>query len=429
VQFIPVTPRPLATFFFPYHEVSGVPVLFSRMARELASRGIPVRVIDYADGYQTRMLRGTANVELTAFRDGEPVGVSGDETLVMQSILPSTIRPELQPDESTRVFFWTLHPMNLVQTLVPTRSGRDLQARHADWNRRVLNTVLRGHRDAMRSLVSAMHARSAIAFMDGTTLDSTTRRLGMQIADPLMLPVPVEMAPGRLRTSPVSPAGELNVAWLGRLSDFKIHILTYTMTRLSRFAKERGVRIRFHVIGDGPDAGYVRFANVDHERFERVYETRLQGSALDDYLASRIDLLAAMGTSALEGARLGIPTILLDVAYGPIRHDYQYRWLFESERFSLGEMIGPGSFVPGNRSLEERVEALASSFTSLSSRTYDYCASHHALAAIADGVERAIPRARFRWADFSANVLRKAAARRVFEWWRSRRSPPAKAIP
>jgi hypothetical protein len=417
-----MTARPLATFFFPYHEVSGVPVLFARMARELANRGHRVRVIDYEDGYQARKLEGRTNVELTPFRDGERVSIPADETLVMQSILPSTIRPELKPDPNTRVLFWTLHPMNLVQTLIPTTGARDLQARHADWNRRVLSTFLRGHRDGMRRLVDTMHERGSIAFMDGTTLDSTTRRLGMRIDRPLMIPVPVEMAPGRLRNAAVSAPGVLDVAWLGRLSDFKIHILSYTMTRLSRFAAERGVHIRFHVIGDGPDAEHIRSLDVDHARFERVYETRLQGAALDDYLASRIDLLTAMGTSALEGARLGIPTILLDVAYGPVHGDYSFRWLFESERFSLGNMVGPQSFVPGNRSLEERLEALGSSFADLSSRTYEYCASHHALSAIADSVERAVPRAGFRWGDFGEDILRKAAARRAFEWWRARRA-------
>ena len=63
---------PALTFFFPYHEVSGCPVLFSMLARRLAATGRgPIRVVDYADGYMARVLRGVEGVELQRFgQDG-----------------------------------------------------------------------------------------------------------------------------------------------------------------------------------------------------------------------------------------------------------------------------------------------------------------------------------------------------------------------
>ena len=55
------------------------------------------------------------------------------------------------------------------------------------------------------------------------------------------------------------------------------------------------------------------------------------------YLADHIDILIGMGTSALEGAKLGVPTILVDAweSFYPV--GYKYIWLFEAETFVLGE--------------------------------------------------------------------------------------------
>src|SRR5205823_7718665 len=128
------------------------------------------------------------------------------------------------------------------------------------------------------------------------------------------------------------PRHKVNVAWLGRLSDFKVHILLYTMQRLARWAEHSGVTVDMHVIGDGPDATLIRNSSVDHPRFRRTFTGSLTGRDLQRYLIERVDLLVAMGTSALEGARLGIPTILLDIAYGRVKEGYEYKWLFESRQ-------------------------------------------------------------------------------------------------
>ena len=61
-------------------------------------------------------------------------------------------------------------------------------------------------------------------------------------------------------------------------------------------------------------------------------------------LLNEIDILMAMGTSALEGARLGIPTILLDIAYNEVRDGYNYQWINERDGFTLGDVINQNHY-------------------------------------------------------------------------------------
>lgn len=62
-------------FYFPFREVSGVPVLFFRMANELAilNSGIKIYVIDYIDGAIARNLIENCNISLLPFGDGKSI--------------------------------------------------------------------------------------------------------------------------------------------------------------------------------------------------------------------------------------------------------------------------------------------------------------------------------------------------------------------
>lgn len=414
------------TFFFPYHDISGVPMLFARMAAYLAGAGTPVDVIDYTDGYMARSLRGVPGVTLRSFVDGVPMTVSPKTLLVMQSILPATIRRELAPDPATRLLFWTLHPMNLVQSLVPLDAVRHLQARYAGFHRAFGRTLLRRLTGQLREMVETMHAKGAIAFMDGETLDATSQRLGVTIANPIFLPVACAVpAENACQARPRS--GPFAIAWLGRLSDFKIHILLRTLEQASAHARRTRQPIVFHIIGDGPEQGRLVAARYEHEWFTIVRTGIISGDRLHDYLVTNIDLLAAMGTSALEGARLGVPTVLLDVSYGPVPASYRFQWLHHSERHTLGRLLDRRMLEPGNDSLGRIIEDTRRAPAALSAQAYHYCREWHSLGEVAARLTAAAAVASFRWAEIDPALRRKGVVRSTYEQLRSWRRSAAGA--
>lgn len=413
--------RPALTFFFPYHEVSGVPMLFSRMAVHLAKSGVDVRVVDYPDGAMAQRVRDVAGVRLIPFHDGVPVEIGDDSVLVMQAILPATIRPELRVDRRTRVLFWVLHPANLVQTAVPLRYFRDLQLRSRGFHAAV-NLAMRPFARRLRAFVETLAARRAIVFMDGENYRLTSERTGAAIPDPLFIPVPSD-SPTINRGIERKGNGNdpLTFAWLGRLADFKIHILIHLLERLSELSRRRSLPIDFHIIGHGPDAGLIRPERLEHEHFRLRMTGRLTGEALDEHLARSVDVLAGMGTSALEGARLGVPTILLDISYRRVREGYIFRWLHETTDFTLGEVLTPRHFRPGNDSLERMVDEVIAARPSLSARAFDYYVRSHSLEAIAPRFLAAASSSEFRFGEIDPALRTRSAVRRAYEWLRSRR--------
>ena len=107
------------TFFFPYYELSGVPVLFLNLAEFISSHfNYDVYIIDYKDGYMASNRKKKSEVKLIEFEDGNLIRIL-DTTLVMQAILPYAMRPELTISKNTKVFFWNLYQDNFFPVVFP----------------------------------------------------------------------------------------------------------------------------------------------------------------------------------------------------------------------------------------------------------------------------------------------------------------------
>jgi glycosyltransferase involved in cell wall biosynthesis len=425
-----VSERPTVkpTFFFPYHDVSGVPVLFARLAVYFAAHGADVEVIDYPDGYMSRTLRGRGDVRLVPFKKGVDTHVGPDRLLVMQSILPSTIHRELRPHPDTRLLFWTLHAMNFVQTIVPSRWGRDFQARHLWVTRAAGRTLLRRFARDLASFVAALAEAGSLVFVDGPTYQATCENLGFQIEHPTFVPLPCPVG----ETNPSRDAvihTPLAAAWVGRLDDFKVPMLVHTLAGISAFARTRRMPVRFTIVGEGPLRETIRAERFTHEYLSVAYAGTLDARALDRFLERDADILFAMGTSALEGAKCGVPTVLLDVAYGPVPDGYVFKWLFESSEFGLGALIRQQTLRPGNDSLTQILDATISARRELSIVTHRYCLDTHSMESVAERFVSAGDRASFRAADMPARLMRKGAVRRAYEWTRRQRAHVRGSIP
>jgi len=398
-------------FFFPYRPVSGVPMLFGRLARRLGARGHHCQAVDYPDGCLAREIAASANVELVPFADGRTVAIRPDALVVMQAILPATMRPELQPAPETRLLFWVLHVMNFVQIVLPLPATRDWQARSPSVQRLANRTVLRSFQREMREYVSALSDHGSLVFMDGSTWQGTAERLEITPRR-VFLPVLVEVSDRNPR--PARAAAPLRrVGWLGRLDDFKIGILNHAIASSERVADQGGRDIEFVVIGDGPLADRLRQPATPRVRVTRL--GTLGGRELDAAL-DRLDVLLAMGTSALEGGRLGVPTILLDFSYAQIPADYRFRWLVDARDFELGRLIDETLCGEDSaRSLGNRFAELERDPEGWSQRTFEYCRTHHSLDSGVDAFLSTASGASYRYGQMNPRLRRKSWVRRGYE--------------
>jgi hypothetical protein len=380
------TKKPSICFYFPYYEDSGVPVLFHRLANYIAEHNqeILIYLIDYENGSMARHLLKLPNIHLIIFKDGEKVVVPDNTILIMQAFLPYKWPYELQPKDDTRLFFWNLHPRNMVPSLLPFLFLTDLPTTHW-WVYRLVSLLYPVFLQRLRRYIGLLFKNNAFCFMDITNYESTIKYLYLQHGNSsnFIIPIPVTLNTNIVANKELRKEN-IRFCWVGRLCDFKAHILVYTINKLGEFAKQNGIKIIYYIIGDGSRRGYIeKNVNVTNS-IEIVFKGALPAYEVHNFLCKHVDVLTAMGTSALEGAQLHIPTILLDYSYKKIKKDYKFRFLYETEGYDLAHQISQSDFQTNNRSLQIILTKLLNEYDLHATKTYQYYLDNHTIDSVVE---------------------------------------------
>ncbi len=408
-------------FYFPYHEVSGVPVLFSRIANELSNSypEIKISCIDYVDGAIARSI--SSDIELIPFKDGYKVSPPEDSVLVMQSILPYSIRPELNIPSTTKIVFWNLHPDCLVPSLLPFPFLRNLQNKYFTLYKVLGQTVFSKLVQRVKLFTEQLISNNALWFMDQPNLEKTNKYLFSQIQNVGFLPVPSKSSSNIIEVKTKS-FERFKFCWVGRLCDFKSYILMYTIKKLSKAAQELKIGIEYNVIGDGPFKDEIQALNVNNDWFQLNVLGSMEPIELDNYLLNEVDVLTAMGTSALEGAKFGIPTILLDISYYPVKSDYMFRWLYQTKNFDLAHEISENDISLGNRSLENMLLELKRNYEVISANTLQYFYDNHEIKSFLIEFLKKIKSVDLSYGQINKEYFKRSVFRKGYNWIRGYKS-------
>ena len=85
-----------------------------------------------------------------------------------------------------------------------------------------------------------------------------------------------------------------------------------------------------------------------------------------------------MGTSALDGAKLGIPTVLIDGSYDRFPAAYRYRWIYETGQLNLGRIIrGDTKHFDGKHTFGDIVECIYTNKKLVAKKCREYVVSNY----------------------------------------------------
>jgi hypothetical protein len=239
-------------------------------------------------------------------------------------------------------------------------------------------------------------------FIDDTSVRCIGRRLGIPIKTPLYLPVPAAAdTQNRYSKSAGSSGGGLILTYLGRAEDWKVYPCAEFLKRIKKSVVVKEVhvvtnsaeRFRAYLKEQGADSGSV------------IYHEGLYGEALREFLLATSDLHFAMGTSALDAAGLGIPTVVVDPFSDPTMAVHaEYRWVYEIKNYTLGEFLTPHNRTVPGRPLEQMLNEFKQDRAVISERCRTYVLQQHDPAVVCNRLVDAATRSRtrlrcLRWFD------------------------------
>ena len=399
-------------FYFPYYEVSGVPVLFSNLADYFSKNyQFKISIIDFEDGYMSTSLKGNDKIEKIIFKTSKPLLIDVD-VVIMQSILPFAMRPEVSFPNKTRIMFWNLHPDNLIPNLFPFAMVRKY---YPNLYRKILSIFWNRKLKLMKEFViNAIHLNSLL-FMDSANLNNTNYFLSTAIKNSSFLPI--ACSSGEKRKNEINKdLVELNFSWVGRICDFKIHILNYLILKLSEAAKKLELKVKLHIIGNGPEMDNINYKYLIHNFFDVILLGTLDKEKVDYYLSSFIDINASMGTSVLESSKLGIPSIVLDYTFKPINLNYKFRWLHDTKDYDLAHLIKKSDDMSKSYELTDIISEFIVNSKILSEKSFNYYTSNHSLEAVSENLKNQIKKSKLTYTDINPELLKKSLLRRIYEY-------------
>jgi hypothetical protein len=315
-------------------------------------------VVDFPDGYMRRNLADSQ----VQWIDFNSVKFYPGESLVICQLLAPWNIPDLSKfPKGTKFLFWGLHPQNLFPFFLDDTKPGKLRA--------IVSILLKPFAIfrwiKLRRFLRALIKKHSVVYMDMENY--RTNRMYFDIdSKPCLVPA---LVPRRVVSLPKKTSSTIRIVWVGRLVDFKVHILIHLMTRLSELNPGK-YRITLDILGSG-DA----YHSVEKIAKGVAYEVNMVGELSNEdiftYLEENADLVFAMGQSAVEAASLRIPSILVDFSKKTINRLYKFKWIYERVDYSVGEQISSTHYETIS-SLESLFRALLIEKERVSIQCYEY---------------------------------------------------------
>lgn len=265
--------------------------------------------------------------------------ISKDDIIV---IMDPIIDVSFLKKNNPKLFYWCVHPLSIAWlNLIGPLNFKNPSAKMAD----------------------NLQQKKAIAYMDRECFEITKKSLKIKYDTEEFIPIPIKTIKTNQFLKRSSFNNELlRITYIGRGNEiWKIWPVVKICRDIEEYLlKNRAMRIELHILTD-EIYGFQKHINILSDKsFKIIYKTNLFEEALTDYLLENSDLHFSMGTSCLEGARIGIPSILADVSYSEIKSKYLYRWLFQTRDFTLGRILANNETIKDGYELAQIVSIFSS---------------------------------------------------------------------
>ena len=223
---------------------------------------------------------------------------------------------------------------------------------------------------------------NGVVFMEKNGFESF-HKLGYPVNEKMIVPIPVNCDHNLYAEKHTFDNETLRLGYIGRSTEWKI----YPLKKLVEDLIKTEIKVKVFIYTDN-NLKYANYLPVN-SNIEYIYKIGYYEKKLEDsILENNIDIGYAMGTSALEFGRIGVPTILADFSNNEFPFDYKYRFLFDSDVGDLGKDIRDINDKEKRYRLKEIINNI--DLPEFSSKTFEYTKENHSIERVFNKLNYAI---------------------------------------
>lgn len=361
----------MITFFFYKKGIGGVQNLYLNLIKELSKRGIPIKLVYFKDTWLTQELdRFKINYKLFDLKEDKAEDINSfifpDDIIIDTGFGDSLFR------------FYKINPYFLFWNVYPIALG----SKAKNWLRQIL----------LKHIIMNMQRNFGLFFMDDSGVKNIKQVYNIK-KNIHYLPVPIEI-PSVNNETTLSDITLKNskkfipISYIGRAELWKVVPVKKILVNLELISAELKKCFCFHIITDNREEFEKLLDFKPSESIVIEYHTNLFGEKLRKFLSSEILINFAMGSSCLESAAVGVPSIILDFySFSTTSNLFKskYRWLYEATNYNLGNLIEHEREATGQE-LSEMFKNITSdvNMKDISDKCYSYVNRNHNLEIVAD---------------------------------------------
>lgn len=357
-------------FYFPSHSVGGSEMLFARIAVELVRMGHHIWLADFPDGFISEYLMNY-NVPFRHLKCSD-LGLvdvpSGADVLVITNFAFLKLDYISTVDKHLKLVVWEVHK--------------------CFWSFSVSCHRLKAKifRVFMQRVCQRLVDEYALFVLEKDSRD-TIVAIGLKQVDRVgLVPIPVEIPEERLNQQ-----GRFKiktVASIGRAVDWKIIPVAWAFDVLAK----NGLCDRFIFLTDNKATAsglWEEFATSFKYNVEFI--EGLQSKALDEFMLEEVGLFIGMGTSVLEAAKLGIPSVIIDSGTAPYLNDARVRLLSDNALENLG---APEPSRVKGWDLCKLASMIIEDYSLYSNEAFTYVQKYHSITVVGESCYRGLLKAK-----------------------------------
>lgn len=294
-------------FWLPAYNVGGGTFLLYQLAEFISTNTtLKTYYVDYENGYPHSLASKESNVIFLNFKDGDNELPIKEPVILITNTTRASQITNMHPE--SKLVFW-----------------------HYETFRNAWESVF--FFNETPSLFKLMRDGHAIFYHDWSGKMSMNMQCkSVQFDNKDYMQVFLEPLKN-VRCPELVDSGAINAGWVGRLGHDKINAL-YNM--IERFADVKTPnKKRLFIVGDGPNRNDVEnFCMKFAGDIEFTFTGTIPHEDLPQYLQDNVDVLFAVGTSVIEGARLKLPSVILMVS--PIHYEMNsFIWLYDTKEYGV----------------------------------------------------------------------------------------------
>lgn len=319
-------------FFQPQKNIAGGSlILFARIIEYLIRTGeYRLCLVDFEDGYIRNYL-GSQKYEFASFQTQAKIELQQNDLLITSLNRFNNIFTTFVFHPNTKLFFWDLGPYSLILShMVLGNTYKGIKLNNA---RRVAVGFEFFRKKRIKQFIETATDNYGLFYMSKKIAYYNQKFFGAPVK-PQYLAIPVNSLEQNQYSFEINQQN-IRIAWLSRLEIGKTKALKKLLNDIVSLRETN--KITLAVIGEGKEKENIK-AVADKCGLSIDMIGRIEHNELNNYILNNVDIGFGMGTSALEFAKLGIPTVLTS-GENTLANDHEtkrnYTWLFDALDYNL----------------------------------------------------------------------------------------------